>query len=40
MVMSLQPADKPDEFTKIVYLELEFDIDVEEKDFSLQALKR
>ncbi len=40
MLMTLQPADKPEEFTKVTYLELEFDIDIDEKDFSLQTLKR
>ena len=39
-VMTLTPADKPEEFTKITYRELDFDADVPESMFSLQSLKR
>ena len=39
-VMDMQPADKPDERTSIVYEELEFDIDIDESFFSLNMLKR
>jgi outer membrane lipoprotein-sorting protein len=39
MVMKLIPANKPDEFTKISYSEMTFDIDVPESTFSLQSLK-
>ncbi|MCB9673519.1 MAG: outer membrane lipoprotein-sorting protein [Alphaproteobacteria bacterium] len=40
MQMSLIPGDKPDEYTKITYDELEFDVDLPEKTFTLEALKR
>ena len=39
-VMTLIPADKPEEFTRIVYLELDFDVKFDAQAFSLQALKR
>ena len=38
-VMEMQPADKPDESTKVAYDELEFNIDIEPSFFSLQMLK-
>jgi len=38
-VMEMQPADKPEERTKVVYDELEFNIDIEPSFFSLQMLK-
>lgn len=34
------PADKPDEFTEMSYDELELDIDLPERTFSLQSLRR
>jgi hypothetical protein len=34
------PADKPGEFTQIKYAELEFDVELSEKSFTLQALKQ
>jgi len=40
MVMTLTPASKPGEYTKIRYLELELDVDLSDKLFTLQALKR
>jgi outer membrane lipoprotein-sorting protein len=39
--MTLLPASKPDEYTRIMYREMEFDIELEDKKFfSLQQLKR
>ena len=38
--MSLEPANKPGEFTRIVYEQLVFDVAVDERTFSLQSLKR
>jgi Outer membrane lipoprotein-sorting protein len=38
--MHMVPADSPDESTSVVYEELEFDVDLDESFFSLQALKR
>lgn len=37
--MTLIPGDKPEELTRVTYRELEFDIDVPDSTFSLQALK-
>lgn len=37
--ITLTPHGKDGEFTKITYLELEFDVETTERDFSLQALK-
>jgi hypothetical protein len=39
-VMEVRPEDKPGERTLVRYEELEFDIDVDESYFSLQALRR
>ena len=39
-VMTVQPARKPDEFTKITYLELEFDVEIDDSTFTVQALKQ
>ncbi len=39
-VMTIEPADEPDELTLIRYHELDFDIDVEEDFFSLRNLRR
>ncbi len=38
--MTLQPADKPDEFTRFTYVDIDFDTDIPDSTFSLQALKR
>jgi len=38
--MRLQPADDPDAFTEITYTDLSFNLDLNDSDFSLQALKR
>ena len=38
-VMEMRPAEKPDEHTRVVYNELEFNIDIEPSFFSLQSLK-
>ncbi|KAA3628453.1 MAG: outer membrane lipoprotein-sorting protein [Proteobacteria bacterium] len=40
MRMSLQPLDKPDESTVIVYQQIAFGMPLEESFFSLQTLKR
>ena len=34
------PADEPDEYTEIVYEELSFDIEIDDRTFTLQALRR
>jgi hypothetical protein len=34
------PADKPEEFTEIIYEELAFDVKLPDRTFTLQALKR
>lgn len=39
-VMRVEPADAPDEFTQIVYEEMEFDVELADRTFSLQSLKR
>lgn len=39
MRMILQPTDKPDESTVIVYKAISFDVDIDENYFSLQRLK-
>ncbi len=38
--MKVIPADKPDEYTEIVYDELELDISIDDGFFSLSRLKR
>lgn len=40
MTMVLTPADKPGEYTRIHYDSLEFDVEMSERTFSLQALKQ
>lgn len=40
MRLSLQPEDKPDESTVIVYHDIEFGVPLEESFFSLQSLKQ
>ena len=37
--MLIIPADKPEEFTRLTYSGLEFDIDIEEAFFSLRNLR-
>jgi len=39
-VMRVVPADKPDEYTELVYEELDLDIDINEDFFSISNLKR
>lgn len=39
-VMLLQPEDKPEEYTKVVYRELQLDIPMKESFFSLSQLQR
>jgi outer membrane lipoprotein-sorting protein len=34
------PADKPGEFTEISYADMEFDVEIPDRTFSLQALRR
>jgi len=34
------PADKPDEITEVIYEEIEFDVEIPDRMFSLQALRR
>ncbi len=38
--MKLVPADKPDEYTEMVFEDIEYDVDVPEGTFSLQSLRR
>lgn len=38
--MTLLPADKPEEFTEVIYVDLDFDADIPESTFSLQALRQ
>ncbi len=40
MVMTIQPEDLPNEHTKMVYTELEFDIPLDKNMFSVNALRR
>ena len=40
MVMTVQPANKPEEFTRITYTSLEFDVDIDDSTFTVQALKQ
>ena len=37
--MMLIPADKPGEFTKVVTVEAEFDVEIDDRTFTLQALE-
>ena len=39
-VMRVVPADKPNEYTELVYEELEFDVELSDAFFSLASLKR
>lgn len=39
-VVRVEPADAPGEFTQIQYQQMEFDIELPDRTFSLQALKR
>ena len=39
-VMLVVPSDKPDEFTKISYLNIDFDVDLPESTFTQQALRK
>lgn len=38
--MTLRPEDKPDEYTRIHYDDLQFDVDLPPSTFSLQSLRR
>lgn len=37
--MTLIPADKPDEFTRVTTTKAEFDVEIDDRTFTLQALK-
>ena len=37
--MRVVPADEPDEFTEMVYEQLELDVDIPDRVFGLQSLK-
>ena len=39
-VMKIVPSDKPDEYTELVYEELDLDIQIEDEFFSIARLKR
>lgn len=39
-VLHMTPADKPDEYTELIYLEIEFDVDVPDSQFSIMQLRR
>ncbi len=39
-VMRIEPADAPGEFTQVVYEQMEFDVELPDRTFSLQSLKR
>jgi len=38
--MKLVPADKPDEYTEVVYEDISYDVDVPESTFTLQSLRQ
>ena len=40
MTMTLTPHDKPGEFTRMTFSELDFDVDLDDGMFSLQSLKQ
>lgn len=40
MVMSVLPAAKPDEYTRVTYKELDFDVEVDPSRFTVQALRQ
>jgi outer membrane lipoprotein-sorting protein len=40
VVMHMVPADKPEEYTELVYKKIEFDIDLQDSLFSLMQLRR
>lgn len=39
-LLHMVPADKPDEFTELTYLDIEFDVDIPDSLFSLMQLRR
>jgi outer membrane lipoprotein-sorting protein len=39
-VLRMVPADKPDEYTEMIYLDIQFDIDLQDSLFSLMQLRR
>lgn len=39
VTMTLIPADKPEEYTRIVTRQIDFDVEIDPKTFTLQALK-
>ena len=38
--MRVEPADKPGEFTEITYISLNFDVELDDRRFSLQSLRK
>ena len=40
MTMTLTPADSPDEYTRVHYDSLDFDVELSDRTFTLQALKQ
>jgi outer membrane lipoprotein-sorting protein len=38
-VMTMRPEDKPDEYTRLTYLQLKFDVDLSPDFFSLRRLR-
>ena len=39
-VMRVEPADKPEEYTQISYEDMAFDVELDDRIFTLQSLKR
>ncbi|MDW7772447.1 MAG: outer membrane lipoprotein-sorting protein [Desulfobulbaceae bacterium] len=39
-VLHMTPADKPGEYTELIYLQIEFDVDVSDSLFSIMQLRR
>lgn len=39
-VLTMRPLDKPREYTRVKYLDIEFDVDLEEDLFSLRSLRK
>jgi hypothetical protein len=37
--MTLIPADKPEEFTRVTTVEADFEVEIDDRIFTLQALK-
>ena len=39
-VLSMRPLDKPEEYTRVTYLEISFDVDLKPDLFSLRSLQK